>query len=30
MRIINGILYVLVSGCCWMDMPRDCASHKAA
>jgi len=30
MRTINGILYVLVTGCRWMDMPKEYGSHKTA
>ena len=26
--VINGILYVLMSGCRWMDMPAKYGSHK--
>jgi transposase len=26
--VINGILYVLLSGCRWMDMPSKYGSHK--
>jgi transposase len=26
--VINGILYVLMSGCRWMDMPSKYGSHK--
>ena len=29
-RIINGILYVLVTGCRWMDMPAKYGSYKTA
>ncbi len=29
-RIINGILYVLTTGCRWMDMPIRYGSYKAA
>jgi len=29
-RTLNGILYVLVTGCRWMDMPREYGSHKTA
>jgi transposase len=27
---LNGILYVLTTGCRWMDMPREYGSHKTA
>ncbi|WP_080565394.1 transposase [Methanosarcina barkeri] len=27
-QIINGILYVLITGCQWRDMPRDSWSNK--
>jgi transposase len=27
-RIINGILYVLTTGCRWMDMPLEYGSYK--
>ena len=26
--VINGVLYVLMSGCRWMDMPSKYGSHK--
>jgi transposase len=29
-RIINGILYVLTTGCRWMDMPLEYGSYKTA
>jgi transposase len=29
-RTLNGILYVLVTGCRWMDMPKEYGSHKTA
>jgi transposase len=29
-RTLNGILYVLVTGCRWMDMPKEYDSHKMA
>jgi transposase len=29
-RIINGILYVLTTGCRWMDMPPEYGSYKTA
>ncbi len=29
-RIINGILYVLTTGCRWMDMPIRYGSYKTA
>lgn len=29
-RIINGILYVLTTGCRWMDMPVEYGSYKTA
>jgi transposase len=29
-RILNGILYVLTSGCRWMDMPPEYGSYKTA
>ncbi len=28
--VINSILYVLVTGCCWMDMPAKYGSYKIA
>ncbi|MEM1586342.1 MAG: transposase [Candidatus Bathyarchaeia archaeon] len=28
--IVNGILYVLVTGCRWMDMPSKYGSYKTA
>jgi len=27
-RTLNGILYVLTTGCRWMDMPKEYGSHK--
>jgi len=29
-RVINGILYVLITGCRWMDMPVRYGSYKTA
>jgi len=29
-RVLNGILYVLVTGCRWMNMPSKYGSHKTA
>jgi transposase len=29
-RIANGVLHVRVTGCRWMDMPKDYGSHKTA
>jgi transposase len=29
-RTLNGILYVLTTGCRWMDMPREYGSYKTA
>jgi transposase len=29
-RILNGILYVLTTGCRWMDMPLEYGSYKTA
>jgi transposase len=29
-RIINGILYVLTTGCRWMNMPLEYGSYKTA
>ncbi len=29
-RTLNGILYVLITGCRWMDMPQEYGSYKAA
>ncbi len=28
-KTVNGILYVLVTGCRWMDMPEKYGSHKS-
>ncbi len=28
--VINGILYVVTTGCRWMDMPAEYGSHKTA
>ncbi|MEM3407067.1 MAG: transposase [Candidatus Aenigmatarchaeota archaeon] len=28
--LLNGILYVLITGCRWMDMPRKYGSYKTA
>jgi len=28
--VINGILYVLITGCRWMDMPICCGLYKTA
>ena len=28
-RTVNGILYVLMTGCRWMDMPEKYGSHKS-
>ncbi len=29
-KVINGILYVLTTGCRWMDMPEKYGSYKTA
>jgi transposase len=29
-RVINGVLYVLTTGCRWMDMPLEYGSYKTA
>jgi transposase len=29
-RTLNGILYVLTTGCRWMEMPKEYGSHKTA
>jgi transposase len=29
-RTINGILYVLITGCCWHDMPRCYGAYQTA
>ncbi|GBC72092.1 hypothetical protein HRbin02_01884 [Candidatus Calditenuaceae archaeon HR02] len=29
-RVLNGILYVLTTGCRWMDMPAEYGSYKTA
>jgi len=28
--VVNGILYMLITGCCWMDMPVKYGSYKTA
>ena len=29
-RVLNGLLYVLVTGCCWMNVPARCGHYSTA
>lgn len=29
-KVINGILYILITGCRWMDLPKGYGSYKTA